>query len=39
VKAITVRKSLDSKAIDLYRMGRPEQGWVFETIIGMVEFL
>lgn len=38
VQAITVRKNLESKSVDVYALGRPEKGWMFESIIGMVEF-
>lgn len=38
LRRISVRKSLNSRVTDTYNMGRPEQGWYFESIASWTEF-
>jgi len=38
VRVATVRKHYEAKVVDQYNLGRPSRGWMFESIIGAVEF-
>lgn len=38
LRKISVRKSLNSRVVDTYNLGRPEQGWYFESIASWTEF-
>lgn len=38
LRRISVRKSLSSRVVDTYNLGRPEQGWYFESIASWAEF-